>query len=104
MPYLITESIYPLNKADETAKIYMKVLEKFPPDEAPGNELVPAAVTTTKNGIKGLSILEVKQEKLYEAYDRQSNAMVMFRDIEGFNYKVRVWSTVEEALKVIGMG
>jgi hypothetical protein len=30
--------------------------------------------------------------------------MAEFRNIEGFNYEIKSWATVEEALETIGLG
>ena len=103
MPYLITTSIYPTDKATEVAEKYMEMLAKYPPDENLANEIVPAAVKTTHDGVKVIGILEVKQGKLEEALNRTVNQMVVFLNVVGFEYSIDVYLTVEEALATIGM-
>ena len=103
MPYLITTSLYPSEKAPEVAKKYFEVLKKYPPDENLGNQLVPSAVKATHQGIQGIGITEVKEGKLEEALTRVVNMMAMLISIPGFEYKTEIHLTVVEALETIGM-
>jgi hypothetical protein len=66
--------------------------------------VVPVAVTATKKGLQTLSVDEVERQKIGEAYDRAARMMIEFRSIEGFSYEIKVWSKVEEALDLIGLG
>jgi hypothetical protein len=65
---------------------------------------VPAAVTSTKDGIEILSINEVESQRVGEAYNREIRMMVEFKGIEEFSYELKVWSKVDEALEMIGLG
>lgn len=103
MPYLITTSLYPSEKAPEVGARYLEALAKYPPDESLGAEVVPAAVKSSHKGIKVLSISEVQEGKLDAAYNRAVNTMVMFQNIIGFVYTVEVYLKVEEAMSAIGM-
>ena len=104
MPYIITRIWYPPSKADEAAKKYLEVMEKYPPDESLGKLVVPVAISSTKDGLEGLSITEVEGGKLGDVFNRTVTMMVEFRNIEGFNYEIKAWSTAEEALERIGLG
>ena len=103
MPYIVTDSRYPSNKATEVGTRYLEALAKYPPDESLTTEVVPAAVTTTHQGIKVIGISDVKDGKLEEALRRARDFMVMFHSIVGFEYTVRVYSKVEEAMASIGI-
>jgi len=103
MPYLITKSIYPSEKAPEVAKKYLEVLKKYPPDENLEDTLVPAAVKGTLQGIQGIGITEVKEGKLEEAITRTGKMMAMLMSIPGFEYTIEIHSTITEALETIGM-
>jgi hypothetical protein len=103
MPYIITTTWYPSDKTTDAANRYFEMLEKFPPDDSLGEQVVPVAVTTTKKGIKTMGITEAKEGKLEEALTRGRNSMVMFHNIEGFEYTIEVYSTISEALTLIGM-
>ena len=103
MPYIVTSSLYPSDKAMEVGKKYLEVLKKYPPDQTLGSELVPAAVKTTEQGIKVMSIVEVKKGKLEEALNRAINEMAMFLSIVGFEYSIDVHLSAAEAMATIGM-
>jgi hypothetical protein len=104
MPYVITRCWYPNHLVDEVAKKYIEIMEKYPPDESISKTIVPAAVSSTKNGIETISIDEVKSQKLADALEHDALFMAEYRNIKGFRYETKVWSTVEEAMKQIGMG
>ena len=103
MPYIITTSLYPSHKGPEVAERYLEAIAKYPPDENLATQVVPAAVKSTHEGIKVLGISEVKEGKLEEALARAVNLMVMFQNIEGFEYTTEIHYKVEEALALIGM-
>nr|MDO8082981.1 hypothetical protein [Candidatus Freyarchaeota archaeon] len=101
-PYIVITSWFPAHKTPEVTKTYLESLEKYPPDEDLSEHVVTAAVTTNKFGIKVMDIYKVKQGKLEEHLTRSSMAMAMFHSIEGYEYSVRVWLTIEEAMAAVG--
>lgn len=103
MSYIFTTVLYPGDKATEVAKRYLEALTKYPPDDSLGTEIVPAAVTTTLQGIKVIAITEVKKGKLEDAMGRTAKMMDMFYSIQGFEYTMERYATLEEAMKIIGM-
>ena len=103
MPYIITTSWYPTDKSKKVAKRYFEALKKYPGDESLEKTIVPAAVTTTKQGVKVITVSEIKEGKLEEALTYTGNQMAMFQDIEGFEYATRVYSLVTEALAMLGI-
>ncbi|MGB5910144.1 MAG: hypothetical protein WBH31_03005 [Promethearchaeia archaeon] len=74
----------------------------MPFDRSLGKETIQVAVTTTPKGAKTLSIMDVKEGKLTEAILWTYRRMVYFQEIKGFEYKVRVWTNIVEALESIG--
>jgi len=103
MSYIFTTSLYPSDKAVEVAKKYVEAITKYPPDDSLGTQLVPAAVTTTLQGIKVIGIIAVKKGKFEDQMSKIHNMMAMFHSIQGFEYTVERYATVEEAMKTIGM-
>ena len=103
MPYLITTATYPSDKAPDVAKMYLEAIVKFPPDDNLATEVVPAAVKATSQGIKVLTIIDVKKGKLEEAMTRMVNFESMFLNIVGYEHENETFYKVEEALAVIGM-
>ena len=67
-------------------------------------EIVPVAVNVTKDGIETLSIDEVETQKVYDALNRAGRILAEFRNIVDYNYEIKTWAKVEEALDTIGMG
>jgi hypothetical protein len=104
MPYIIGRSWYPPNKSDETTKKYLEVLEKYPFDESLGKQIVPVAVTVSKDGLETLMILEVEIQKVGAALEWAKRFMLEFRTIEGFNWEIKTWSTAEEGLARMNLG
>ena len=82
----------------------MEAMEKYHQDESIAKPVVPAALTSARDGIEVLSIDEVESQKVGEAYDRAVRTMIEFREIEGFSYEIKVWSKVDEALEMMGLG
>ena len=70
----------------------------------PGKLIVPVAVTTTKNGLKSMRIREIKTDdgqSLSDALKILGEMMTEFLDIEGFEYSIRIWETISEAMRNI---
>ncbi len=102
MPYIFVYTWYPSHKVEEVVKVYLEMLKKFPEDESLGELIIPAAVNTGCEGLKSLAVTKVKEGKLEDALTRVGTQMVMFQSVEGFEYSIEVWSTVEEAMTAIG--
>ncbi len=101
MPYVVAFSWYPPSASDIVAKRYLETLQKYPVISSI-KRLVPAAVAATKEGIEVFVVDEVKREDMGEALDYAAKFLVEFRDIEGFRYHIRTFSTVTEAMAYIG--
>ena len=103
MPYIVVTARFPLNKGSEAAEKYIEERKAFPPDRSLVKELVPNAIKIDNDKIKSIYIAEVKEGKLNEALTRQQNAMIIYHDIEGYEYTIDVCFTVVEAMGMIGM-
>jgi len=103
MPYIVVTAWFPLNKATETAEKYIEERKAFPPDKSLVKELVANALKVDKNKIRSIYIAEVKEGKLNEALTRQQNAMILYHNIEGYEYTIEVCFNVVEAMGMIGM-
>jgi len=103
MSYIVTTLWYPLSKADEVGKTYLKAIEKFPEDESIMKPVIRAAITTNKKGLKVFTVAEAIEGKLSEALKRDGDLMREFWGIEGLNYKTRVLATLEEGLEALGL-
>ena len=103
MPYIIAEAWWPTDITQEVADKYLEMLKEFPFDRSLGKETIPIASTTSKKGVKILSIMEVKQGKLEEALTWVGRRILPFQSIKGYEFKIRLWNTVVESLEPLGM-
>ena len=103
MPYIVTTSLYPSDKAPEVAKRYIEAISKYPPDDNLGVMLVPAALKPTLEGIRVIGIVEVKKGKFEDAQNRVRRMMSMFMSIQGYEYTIDSYATIEEAMTLVGM-
>lgn len=101
--YIITTTLYPNDKAREVANMYAKMIAKYPPDAGLATAVVPVAIMPTLEGIKVLTVSEVKKGKLDDAMNLVINRLSMFLDIPGYRYKIDTYANLEEALKLTGM-
>jgi len=103
MPYIIVTSWFPLNKGTEVAEKYIEERKEFPPDKSLTKEVVQSALKVEKDKIKAIYIAEVKEGKLDEALTRQQNALLMYHDIEGYEYTIEIFFNIVEAMGMMGM-
>ncbi|MFX0002681.1 MAG: hypothetical protein ACFE9C_18750 [Candidatus Hodarchaeota archaeon] len=104
MTYIVITNWYPSHKSDEVIKKYLEVLKKYPPSKVPGKLIIPVAVTTGKRGIKSMRIIETKMDDAQEYADASKiigEMMAEFLNIEGFEYSIRNWSSIGEAMRSI---
>ncbi len=103
MPYIVTTGWYPTHIEKEITKKYFELVKQFPFDRSLGKDSIPVAITTNKKGVKMFSVMEVKEGKLEDALIWCSKRMVFLHSIKGYEYKVRVWTTIGEALELSGI-
>ncbi len=103
MPYIWVTAYYPTHLRDEVLKKWVEARRKFPDDPSLQEVIVNVASKTTKDGTKVVSIGKTKEGKLEEALTRVGTMLLMFQDIEGFEYEVELYSTIEEVMEAMGM-
>lgn len=102
MPYIIATSTYPSHKQNEVVKKYLELIGKYPEDESLGG-IVAQPVAFTDTGLKVVSIWEIKEGKFDAAYTRINTYFYEFKDIEGCETAIKVWSTFPEAIAIAGI-
>ena len=102
MPYIIVQICYPSHRSTEVREKYIEIIKEFPFDKSLGKETIPVASNTNTNGIEVMSVVEVKQGKVEEAWKWGRNRMRVFQEIKGLEYDMRLWSTLTEALEGSG--
>jgi hypothetical protein len=103
MPYIVISGWYPTHLIKEATDAYMGMLKQMPFDRSLGKETIPVALSSSKSGVKFQSVMDVKEGKLQEAMTWAGKRMIPFQSIKGVEYKMRIWSTIVEALETIGM-
>jgi len=73
----------------------------MPFDRSLVKETIQVAVTTNPKGVESLTITNVKEGKLTEALLWTYKRMTYLQSIKGFEYKIRVWTSIVEALESI---
>ncbi|NVM29810.1 MAG: hypothetical protein HWN65_13280 [Candidatus Helarchaeota archaeon] len=103
MPYVVTFCWYPPTVTEKVAQKYLENLQKNP---VPSyiKRVVPAANAAVKEGTEIFNVDEVKSKDLGEAFEYINTFMLEFEEFEGFTWTIRIFSTVAEGLKRIGMG
>jgi len=100
--YIFVSSSFPIQKATEVAKKFVEERTKNPPDKTLIKQILDC-LRVVKGKVKGISISKVKEGKLSEALLRVQNDMVPYHDLEGYEYTIKVFFDVVEALEMVGM-
>jgi hypothetical protein len=101
--YLIVTTLYPNDKLKETAKMYLEAMKKYPDDASLATPVVQAAVRTTIQGVRVISIVDVKKGKFEDAYALVVKRMRMFDNILWLRWVIKPYYNLEEAMKTIDM-
>jgi hypothetical protein len=103
MVYMVVTTTYPSHKEDEVGEKYIEVLKKYPPDRSLGKQVVPLAVKPAHDGMKAMSIIDVKEGKIGEALNLVVRMLSEYLSIEGYEYAIDIWATQAEAMEFSGM-
>ena len=87
----------------EVVKKWFEVRKKFPPSEFPGELVVDATSTANERGIETITIYKTNEDNFGKASMWITRSLVPFQLIEGFEYAVKNYVTIEEGLESIGM-
>lgn len=97
--FLISNAMYPTDKAIEIARRFIKAVETpLPPFIRRIHVLTTAA---GENGIKVLGIYEVDDDKVTDGIKEMTKYYVQFYDIEGFKYSIEPMLKAEEAIPLL---
>jgi hypothetical protein len=104
MVIIMTTVWIPHDKAQKTAEAFLEVNKKFPADRTLSKALLNNAVSTTKEGYKVVSAEEIKEGKLVPYLAQLNNTLLhIVNKIEGYKYKIELFSTLVEAMGVLGL-
>ena len=100
---LMTTSIYPPSMAQQVGETYINIMDKYPDDPSLGEPLVPAAVSSTLEGIRVVTLYIINKGKTQEVMDLASSRMLEFGKIEGFRYSIETVYDASEAMSLLGL-
>lgn len=103
MVYLLMTVWFPPHKGEEVGKKFLELIKKFPPDKSLGKVVLDGALMRTKYGIKAITISEVKEGKLEEAFARTSEMLAFYSEIEGVNSRLDTMATLIESMDLVGL-
>ena len=102
MPHIMSTLWFPPTKRIDVAKKAIESFKKFPADENISIQLAQGLVGD-RQGIKSISISEVKEGKLEEAIAHALEILVFLAEIEGVTYKIDLMTTPVEAYTSVDM-
>lgn len=105
MPHIVVFAKCPGHTAGKFVQKAVEAVQKnlFPDDESKQTILVRSAWKMSEDGIRSLSISDVKEGKLEESLKTVYKEMLHYSDIEGFESTVEVWGTWREGFEAMGI-
>lgn len=104
MPFVFLTSIFPFNKANDIAKLYLSDLKEYRSAiRELSKEIVPNAIKATKDGIESISVHDIKEGKLEDFLRVQQKYLIKYFDVEGYKYSIEVRLKTAEALDLLGL-
>ena len=101
MPLTMVTTWVPFNKADEAAKKFLEVMEKYPQESFEKSWL--AGIKSDEDGIKTVTLTEIEKGKLEEALILTAKREAEYIDIEGYGFKMETLMAFEDALPIVGL-
>ena len=95
---IICFSDYPVQSGKEVTKRFLELPRLPEYIKGKGNYVY----TTTGAGYHNISILEVDDAKVDEAFGAIAKAYLNFIDVPGYSYDIRICYKVSEAIKLMG--
>jgi len=102
MAYIVVNVWFPPQKSNEIGKKALEVIQKVR-KEPIGTNIIPGALMRTRNGIKGMTIFEIKEGELETAIERANEMIEIYSEVEGVNAEIDIMATMAEALSSIGL-
>ena len=90
-------SEYPIQSAKEVTKRFLQLSRLPEYVKGKGNYIYD----TIEKGYHNISILEVDDNKLKEAFDAINKSYLNFIDVPGYNYEIKLGYKVTDAIKLM---
>ena len=94
---IICYSDYPIQSGREVTERFLKLTRLPEYIKGKGNYVY----STTEKGYHNISILEVDDAKVKEAFDAITKTYLNFIDVPGYNYDIRICYKVSDAIKLM---
>jgi len=102
MVYIVMTAWYPTYKWKEVGTKFLEVLQKFKLDRNLGKIIIPAMDKRTKKGIKAITIIEPKADKVGEVLNLLAQASMLYKDIEGHECEIEIYASAAEGMSLAG--
>jgi hypothetical protein len=103
MVFIVIQAWYPVKIAPFVGQKYIDITKKYPLDKSLGNMVLPPIQAATKDGIHVLSAYECKDDKVKAMLMALAKAMLMYAELEGYQYSMEMYIDATEAYSLIGM-
>ena len=95
---IICFSDYPIQSGKEVTRRFLKLSRLPDYIKGKGNYVY----STTGTGYHNISILEVDDARVGEAFNAITKAYLNFIDVPGYSYDIKICYKVSEAIKLMG--
>ncbi|MFX1445486.1 MAG: hypothetical protein ACFFHV_18880 [Promethearchaeota archaeon] len=103
MPYVVLTIWFPPHKGREVGLKALEVIKKVSGDKYVGKNILSGALMRTKDGIKGITIAEIKEGQLEAAIAQATDMLEMYSEVEGLNGQIDIMASMGEALSSVGL-
>ena len=103
MVLVMTTSYFPADKSEEVGKKYIEMQKKFPPDRNLSKLILRVGVRITSDGMKGITISEVKEGKFDEYMKRAYEQYLEWTKLGWYKLDMEVFLTGTAAMPLVGL-
>ena len=103
MLYVLGIAKFPVSKAKEVSKLWIKEAKENPPDRTISKPILRIAGRITGDIVDSISLTEVKEGKYEEYLKGLTTGLIKYADIEGFEFKHKVYLSAVDTLPMIGL-
>ena len=103
MVIVVSTTTFPYSKGKDIAELYAEVSKKLPVQKDMEKPILRMAARVTKDGLKTISITEVKKEKYDEFMKHLSEVQMEYFKIEGIKFEVEHYLSGVDAMALVGM-
>jgi hypothetical protein len=103
MVIVVSTTTFPYNKVKDVAKLFLEVTKKLPANRELEKPILRMAARVSEEGLKTISITEVKDGKYKEFMKHLSKVEMEYFQIEGLKFNVETYLSGIDAMSLVGM-